>query len=81
MFCLSVTEIKEGSEYQINFCSGGHNLMLIVILTKDFPNEKPIIKISPPIIHPWVNNESEVISAPGLLNVCYNVRIYIYPCI
>ncbi|GJQ70224.1 putative modifier of rudimentary (Mod(r)) protein [Trypoxylus dichotomus] len=68
VFNDNVTEITEGSEYQVQFCAGGHNLILIVNLTKDFPNEKPIIKISPLIIHPWVNNEGEVISAPGLLN-------------
>ncbi|KRT85720.1 hypothetical protein AMK59_1147 [Oryctes borbonicus] len=68
VFNDNVTEIKEGSEYQVQFCAGGHNLTVIVNLTKDFPNEKPIIKVSPLIIHPWVNNEGEVISAPGLLN-------------
>ncbi|KAI4465138.1 williams-beuren syndrome critical region protein-related [Holotrichia oblita] len=68
VFNDNVTEVKEGSEYQIQFQSGGHNLVLIVILTKDFPNEKPILKVSPLIIHPWVNNEGEVLSAPGLLN-------------
>lgn len=65
-----MTEVKEGSEYQIQFHSGVHNLVLIVSLTKDFPNEKPILKVSPVIIHPWVNSEGEVLSAPGLLNVC-----------
>lgn len=68
VFNDNVIEITEGSEYQIQFHSGGNNLTLIVNLTKDFPNENPIIKISPLIIHPWVNNEGEVISAPGLLN-------------
>ncbi|RZC34361.1 vacuolar protein sorting-associated protein 37A [Asbolus verrucosus] len=68
IFNDNVSEICEGLEYQIPFKSGRNELLLHVSLSKDFPNEKPLLKISPPIAHHWVNAESEVTSAPGLLN-------------
>lgn len=66
----SVTEITEGFEYQVAFKAGGKEFCMHVTLTKDFPNEKPILKVAPVIIHPWINADGEITAAPGLLNVC-----------
>ncbi|KAK4880494.1 hypothetical protein RN001_008640 [Aquatica leii] len=68
IFNDNVTEIQEGSEYQVLFNSGGHEFCLRVLLTQEFPNDKPILHISPAVAHPWVNSEGDITSAPGLLN-------------
>ncbi|EFA03761.1 vacuolar protein sorting-associated protein 37A [Tribolium castaneum] len=68
IFNDNVVEICEGHEYQISFKSDRHELCLHISLSNEFPNEKPLLTISPPIVHPWVNADSEVTSAPGLLN-------------
>lgn len=66
---LSVTEILLDSEYRVEFTSGGYQMALLVSLGPDFPHEKPVLRISPNISHPWVNEKSEVVRAPGLINV------------
>lgn len=69
---FSVTEVNEGEEYEVSFESGGNILVLKVYLSSDFPQDKPTLKIVPPVVHAWINADGEVISAPGLLNVRLN---------
>ncbi|KAF5297801.1 hypothetical protein FQA39_LY11950 [Lamprigera yunnana] len=64
----SVLEIQEGSEYQVLFNAAGNEFCLRVLLTAEFPNDKPLLHISPVVIHQWVNSEGDITSAPGLLN-------------
>ncbi|KAF5298331.1 hypothetical protein FQR65_LT01109 [Abscondita terminalis] len=68
IFNDNVTEIQEGSEYRVLFNAAGQEFCLRVLLTQDFPNDKPILHLTPVIAHPWVNSEGDIISAPGLLN-------------
>lgn len=68
IFNDNVIEVKEGSEYNITFQSNQNDLTLQILLSNEFPNEKPTLKISPGIMHPWVNTDAEIVSAPGLLN-------------
>ncbi|KOB75191.1 putative Parcxpwfx02, partial [Operophtera brumata] len=64
-----VTEVHENSEYSVEFIANGKNMSLSVILTPEFPNEQPNIYIHPPVLHPWVSeNSNQVTSAPGLVN-------------
>lgn len=72
MHCFSVIEVKTGSEYCIAFGSGRNELTLQILLSSDFPNEKPVLKIIPVVAHQWVNTEGEITAAPGLLNVRYS---------
>jgi hypothetical protein len=65
----SVTEIQEDVEYRVEFSAGGHGMAIQVSLPPEFPLEKPVLKVSPQIDHPWVNEQCEIISAPGLMNV------------
>lgn len=58
-----------GKEYSIAFQSGRNELTLHIYLSNEFPKEKPVLKITPVVIHQWVNADGEVTSAPGLLNV------------
>nr|CAD7432422.1 unnamed protein product [Timema monikensis] len=63
-----VTEVQEDLEYKVDFLAGGVNMVLLVSLSPDFPLDKPVLKVQPLVIHPWVNDHSEIVSAPGLLN-------------
>lgn len=66
-----MTEIIEGDEYEVAFQSGSNSLVLKVILSPEFPKNKPVLKIVPNVIHPWVSSDGDVTSAPGLLNVSF----------
>ncbi|XP_026322690.1 vacuolar protein sorting-associated protein 37A-like [Hyposmocoma kahamanoa] len=69
IFNDNVTEITENSEYRLDFAANGKNMSLNVILSPEFPNEKPCIFVNPAIPHPWLGeNSNQVMGAPGLLN-------------
>nr|CAD7450662.1 unnamed protein product [Timema bartmani] len=68
---IGVTEVQEDLEYKVDFLAGGVNMVLLVSLSLDFPLDKPVLKVQPLVIHPWVNEHSEIVSAPGLLNSPY----------
>lgn len=72
-----MTEITEGEEYEVMFDSGGNNFMLKIILSPDFPQDKPKLKIVPLIIHSWISGDGEVTSAPGLLNVSWICLLFL----
>lgn len=69
--CYSVIEVREDVDYQVEFHAGERRMAIIVSLSPNFPLEKPVLRVSPPINHPWCNEHSEITSAPGLLNVSY----------
>lgn len=66
---FSVVELREDVEYQVQFDAGDKRMAIMVSLSPEFPLEKPVLRVSPPISHPWCNEHNEIISAPGLLNV------------
>ncbi|XP_049883897.1 vacuolar protein sorting-associated protein 37A [Pectinophora gossypiella] len=69
IFNEHVTELQPEAEYRVDFAADGKNMNLNIILSPEFPNEKPAIFVNPPIHHPWVGeNSNQVIGAPGLLN-------------
>ncbi|KAK5646885.1 hypothetical protein RI129_005349 [Pyrocoelia pectoralis] len=68
IFNDNVKEVQEGSEYQVLFKASNNEFCLHVRLTPEFPNDKPILQISPVVVHPWVNTDGDITSAPGLLN-------------
>lgn len=68
-YSYSVKEITEDSEYEVAFKSGKNHLVLRITLGTDFPNQKPLLVVTPLVNHPWVNKSGVVTSAPGLLNV------------
>lgn len=67
--CYSVLELREDVEYQVQFNAGERRMAIVVSLSPEFPLEKPVLRVSPAISHPWCNEHSEITSAPGLLNV------------
>ncbi|XP_034185415.1 vacuolar protein sorting 37A [Osmia lignaria lignaria] len=68
IFNDNVVELREDVEYQVQFNAGDRRMAIVVSLSPEFPMEKPVLRVSPPISHPWCNEHSEVTSAPGLLN-------------
>lgn len=74
ILCNSVSEISSNTEYSVEFTAGENKLAMLIILGPDFPMEKPILKITPSISHQWVNENSEIVSAPGYLNVNFFIN-------
>lgn len=64
-----VSEISQNEQYSVEFTAGGNKLAMLIILGPDFPMDKPLLKITPSISHQWVNENSEIVKAPGYLNV------------
>lgn len=67
-----MTEVKENEEYKVDFTAGDIPMCLNVVLPPEFPTDKPTIRVKPPVKHLWVNNNSEIDKAPGLLNFTVN---------
>ncbi|XP_077270710.1 vacuolar protein sorting 37A isoform X1 [Temnothorax americanus] len=68
IFNDNVIELRENVDYQVEFQAGDRRMAIMVSLSPNFPLEKPVLRVSPPISHPWCNEHSEITSAPGLLN-------------
>ncbi|XP_012271054.1 vacuolar protein sorting-associated protein 37A [Orussus abietinus] len=68
IFNENVVELREDVEYQVLFDAGDRRMAILVSLSPEFPLEKPVLRVSPPIKHPWCNEHSEIVSAPGLLH-------------
>lgn len=68
VFNANVSEVTEDSEYKVDFISGNNQLAIIVLLSPEFPLEKPVLKVLPAVNHPWVEESGEITGAPGLLN-------------
>ncbi|EFN77303.1 vacuolar protein sorting-associated protein 37A [Harpegnathos saltator] len=68
IFNDNVIELREDADYQVEFDAGERRMAIMVSLSPNFPLEKPVLRVSPPINHPWCNEHSEITSAPGLLN-------------
>lgn len=66
-----MTEIKANEEFTVGFTSDNRQMLLDVLLSANFPNEKPKIIITPRIQHEWIPDPAtgEIQSAPGLLSV------------
>ncbi|XP_038057902.1 vacuolar protein sorting-associated protein 37A-like [Patiria miniata] len=66
----NVVELKRDVEYRVTFSvgAGATNIALHITLPPQFPQEKPLVKVSPPLRHPWISNTLTVIGCPGLNN-------------
>lgn len=62
----NVVEIKVQSEYRISITQQGQNIALHILLPPQFPQEKPVVRVSPPVRHPWVSQNMEVIGSSRL---------------
>lgn len=62
----NITEVQRDVEYRVTFNVGNSTVFLNVTLPPQFPNERPIVKVSPPLRHPWVNEQMVVVGCPGI---------------
>lgn len=67
-FNQNVSEIQRDVEYRVNTVIGGTTISLVISLPPRFPQEKPLVKVTPRVSHPWVNDQMIVVGSPGLNN-------------
>ncbi|KAK7476934.1 hypothetical protein BaRGS_00031793 [Batillaria attramentaria] len=66
---VSAIEILRDVEYRVVFRVGASNFTLVIGLSAQFPQEKPVVSINPPVTHPWVDpNTQWVTGCPSLNN-------------
>jgi len=65
----SVQEIQPGVEYRVEFWAESRRMAIMVQLGPDFPLEKPVLLVSPTVVHSWVDHCGRITAAPGLVNV------------
>ncbi|KAJ7378030.1 Vacuolar protein sorting-associated protein 37A [Desmophyllum pertusum] len=62
----NITEVQRDVEYRVTFNVGNSTVFLNITLPPQFPNERPIVKVAPPLRHPWVNDQMVVMGCPGI---------------
>ncbi|XP_028405625.1 vacuolar protein sorting-associated protein 37A-like [Dendronephthya gigantea] len=62
----NVTEIQKDVEFKITFFIEGNAVNLHVFLPPNFPHEIPVVRVSPAMTHPWVNNQMVVTGCDSL---------------
>jgi len=64
----NLVELHKNEEYCLNITTALGILVVTIRLPLLFPQVKPVIMVSQPIRHPWVNDLQQVVGAPELLN-------------
>ncbi|XP_064636691.1 vacuolar protein sorting-associated protein 37A-like [Lineus longissimus] len=67
-FNQNVTELQRDVEYRVSTSVLGKNVCLHINLPPQFPQEPPLVKVTPPLHHPWVSDKMIVIGCPSLNN-------------
>ncbi|XP_077984144.1 vacuolar protein sorting-associated protein 37A-like [Glandiceps talaboti] len=67
-FNHNVTEIQRDVEYRVTTTTGASTVSLNITLPPLFPQEKPTVKVTPPVRHPWVNEQMVVTGCSGINN-------------
>lgn len=66
----NVIEDERDKDYSIQFLDAGRKCTLKITLPPQFPNEKPLVKVSPIAKHPWLDDQMYVTGC-GALNSFY----------
>lgn len=64
----TIVELHTNEEYQLNVSTANGPLLLKIYFPTSFPQSKPVITVSPPVRHPWVNDLQHVVGFSELLN-------------
>ncbi|KAK2170577.1 hypothetical protein LSH36_2g16050 [Paralvinella palmiformis] len=70
---VSVSEIQRDVEYRVNTVVNGSTISLLISLPPNFPQDKPLVKVSPRVAHSWINDQMIVVGSHGLNNVRINI--------
>ncbi|XP_014669841.1 PREDICTED: vacuolar protein sorting-associated protein 37A-like [Priapulus caudatus] len=62
----NVTELHHDVEYQVLFRTADLTLTLQVTLPPQFPQERPLVRVIPAVVHDWCNKHSIVVGCEGL---------------
>ncbi|KAL8622141.1 hypothetical protein ACOMHN_052943 [Nucella lapillus] len=65
---VSAIEILRDVEYRVLLRNGTNNITLIIALTAQFPQDKPLISVTPPVTHPWVDPQSLMVTGCPSIN-------------
>ncbi|XP_043221873.1 vacuolar protein sorting-associated protein 37A-like [Amphibalanus amphitrite] len=63
-----VSEVTHNQEYRVSFSVDGVGYSISVYLPPGYPDERPLLQVSPPVQHPWVDAGQQVVAAPGIVN-------------
>ncbi|XP_068685738.1 vacuolar protein sorting-associated protein 37A-like [Montipora foliosa] len=62
----NITEVQRDVEYRVTFNTGNATVFLNITLPPQFPNERPVVKAAPPMLHPWVNDQMVVVGCHAI---------------
>ncbi|XP_033743923.1 vacuolar protein sorting-associated protein 37A-like [Pecten maximus] len=63
---LSPIESIPNTEYRVTCQCGGNNIILIISLPPQFPQDPPTVTITPPVVHPWVDPTQKIVGCQNL---------------
>ncbi|XP_071492192.1 vacuolar protein sorting-associated protein 37A-like [Diadema antillarum] len=64
----NVVELKRDEEYRVTFTCGGNHVAFAIYLPPEFPQAKPIITVSPPMRHGFLDDSMKVVRYLPLVN-------------
>lgn len=64
----SISEVQRDVEYRVTINLGNSTIFLNITLPPQFPNERPVVKVAPQLLHPWVNDQMMVVGCSAINN-------------
>lgn len=65
---VSAIEILRDVEYRVIYRSGSNSITIIIALTSQFPQDKPLISVTPLVTHPWVDPHTSMVTGCPSIN-------------
>ncbi|XP_078682633.1 vacuolar protein sorting-associated protein 37A-like [Branchiostoma floridae x Branchiostoma belcheri] len=65
-FNQNVFELRRDVEYRVTCSVNNVTISLNIQLPPEFPKDRPIVVVSPPLRHPWVNDQMVITGCPGI---------------
>ncbi|XP_060078833.1 vacuolar protein sorting-associated protein 37A-like [Ylistrum balloti] len=63
---LNPIETIPNTEYRVTCQCGGNNIILIISLPPQFPQDPPTVTVTPPVVHPWVDSTQKIVGCQNL---------------
>ncbi|XP_077519192.1 vacuolar protein sorting-associated protein 37A-like isoform X3 [Amblyomma americanum] len=64
--CPNIVVVEADKEFRVPFVADGNSFSLEIHLPSSFPHECPILKVTPPAIHPMLDEQHHVTGVPAL---------------
>lgn len=62
----NITEVQRDVEYRVTLNAGNSTVFLNITLPPQFPTERPVVKVAPPLLHPWVNDQMVIVGCHAI---------------